>query len=575
MLYAMRSSTFFCRRLGTAALVLGLTGGGAVAANAAQLALGPPSVVQTANGRLTGTTIGNMEAYLGIPYAAPPVGPLRWRPPQPAPRWAGVRDAGKFAKHCPQYASPFGFKSLTEDCLYLNVYVPLGTKPGDKLPVMVWIHGGAFVSGESNDYDPDRLVDRHTIVVTLNYRLGYLGFLATTGLDAENHPHVNYGLLDQQAALGWVHANVASFGGDPSNTTTFGESAGGYSTLAQVFSPLATGLFQRAIVESGAYAILSVPTLQSAETTGNAVATAAGCTPSNTACLRALSVSQVLALQPGESLASLQDGPGPAIDGTVLPQAPETALLTGSYNHVPIVQGTNHDEFRLFTAEIFDLQDGPMDAQEYPFVVGQVLQAAGLGSDTQEVLAKYPLSNYKSPDLAFSALATDAAFATPAYITDGLFALGTPLFAYEFSAENAPEDFLPPVSFPYGSAHASELQFLFDSFTRKAPPLTNGERSLAHNMVGEWTTFAATAVPDASGLPLWTPYVPGADDLESLVPPTPHLFFTFEKEHNTRFWTNLLLGEAPSFRSARVRHDVTLQDIGTAVQATRAHFRLR
>jgi para-nitrobenzyl esterase len=539
----------------------------------AQAAAVDPPRVALASGRLAGTTIGNMQAFLGIPYAAPPVGALRWEPPQPPAAWAGIRNAIAFANHCPQLKSPFGLPSTTEDCLYLNVFAPRGTKPGAKLPVMVWIHGGAFVSGESDDYDPDRLVAEHTIVVTLNYRLGYLGFLGTSGLDAEPHAHINYGLLDQQAALGWVHANIASFGGDPSNTTTFGQSAGGYSTLAQVLSPGAAGLFQRALVESGSYGILTTPTLQVAETAGDAVAKSAGCKPSNTSCLRALSVKELLALEPSESLQSLADGPGPAIDGTVIPEAPEAALLSGKYNHVPIVQGGNHDEFRLFTAEIFDLQDGPMTSQEYPYVVGLVLEEAGLQSATQQVLAQYPLSNYKSPDLAFSALATDAVFSTTAYITDALFSVETPLFTYEFSDEKAPEDFLPPVSFNYGAAHGSELQFIFDSFTRKAPALSNVEKRLARNMVREWTRFAATSVPDAFGLPLWTPYFVPADDFESLVPPTPELFFDFAKEHKTIFWSELLLGEQSPMRSAGGHHYITLENVRAAAAVARRRMR--
>jgi para-nitrobenzyl esterase len=198
-------------------------------------------VVRTTSGAVRGTSVQNMAAYLGIPYAAPPVGPRRWLPPQPAVPWSGIRDATAFANHCPQTASAVGIASTTEDCPYLNVFVPARTRPRAKLPVMVWIHGGAFVSGESDDYDPDRLVARAIIVVTLNYRLGYLGFLAVSALDAEPHTHVNYGLLDQQFALRWTRANIAAFGGDPARTTVFGQSAGGSSVFAQLLSPARPG----------------------------------------------------------------------------------------------------------------------------------------------------------------------------------------------------------------------------------------------------------------------------------------------------------------------------------------------
>jgi para-nitrobenzyl esterase len=548
-----------------------------VALLAAALLARPPAAQASASaplavvrdGTLQGTTVGNMDAFVGIPYAAPPVGALRWLPPQPPKTWYGRRPALKFAPHCPQLASPFGEASRSEDCLYLNVFAPHGTKAGAKLPVMVWIHGGAFVSGESNDYDPDRLVAQHAVVVTLNYRLGYLGFLATTGLDNEGHAHVNYGLLDQQAALAWVRANIASFGGNPANATVFGESAGGLSTILQVLSPAAAGLFSQALVESGAYAVLTLPSLQAAETAGNAVAKTAGCSPDDTACLRKLTVEQVLALQPVESLESLTSGPGPAVDGTVVPEAPESALLSGSFTHVPIVDGTNKDEFRLFTAELFDLRSGPITKQEYPVLVTAVLEAAGLQGDANEVLAQYPLSNYKSPDLAFSAFATDAAFCATTYITNSLLGVQTPTYAYEFADEKAPEDFLPPVSFPYAAAHASELQFIWDSFTRKGKPLSSIEHQLAGNMVGQWTTFAATGLPDSFTLPLWLPFVPEGNDLEQLVPPTPGMYYNFVGEHKVDFWQQLLLGSATSPRAGGARHYITVEHILRALATVR------
>jgi len=555
------------RRCARAVLVLGAVAVAALARPpAASAAAGVPRVL-VREGALQGTTVGNMDAFVGIPYAAPPVGSLRWEPPQPPKSWQGVRPALTFAPHCPQLPSPFGRGSRSEDCLYLNVFVPHGAKPGAHLPVMVWIHGGAFVSGESDDYDPDRMVAQHAVVVTLNYRLGYLGFFATTGLDNEPHAHVNYGLLDQQAALAWVRDNIASFGGNPANVTVFGESAGGLSTILQVLSPGAAGLFGQALAESGAYAVLTLPSLQAAETAGNAAAQMAGCDPSDTSCLRKLTVAQVLALQPVESLQSLTNGPGPAVDGTVVPQAPEAALLAGNFNHVPIVDGTNKDEFRLFTAELFDLRAGPINAQEYPYLITAVLQAAGLQSHAKEVLAQYPLSKYPSPDLAFSAFATDAAFCATTYIANSLLAAQTPTYAYEFADTKAPEDFLPPVSFPYAAAHASELQFIWDSFTRKGKPLSAIEHQLAANMVAQWTTFAATGIPDSFSLPLWLPFVPEGNDLEQLVPPTPGMYYNFVAEHKTLFWQKLLLGGAVSPRGPH--HYVTLRHVLQALERVR------
>lgn len=527
-----------CRRFAFAASLAALCATPATAAPARQTAPSGVPVVHTTYGAVRGTAVQNMNAYLGIPYAAPPVGPLRWQPPQPHATWSGIHAATKFGNHCPQGPSPFGIGSTTESCLFLNVFVPAGTPPGAKLPVLVWIHGGAFTSGESDDYDPDRLVAQGTIVVTLNYRLGYLGFLATTGLDAEPHVHVNYGLLDQQFAIAWAKANAAAFGGDPSRVTIFGQSAGGESVFAQLLSPGSAGLFSRALIESGAYEILALPSLATAQTAGNALAQQAGCQPSQTRCLRKLSVPQVLALQASSSV--LGGGPSPAVDGVMIPLAPAVALAAGAFSHVPLIQGGNHDEFRLFTAELFDLSGGPLTAAEYPAAVTQALTDIGLQADASAVLQAYPLSNYPSPDLAFSAFATDAVFCFGAYATDTLLAAQlSQLYAYEFADENAPEDFLPPVSFPYGAAHGSELQFLWDSFTRSPIPLTPAEQQLAATMVSAWTQFGATGSPNGASLPSWSTYSATADDMLSLVPPTPNMFTKFATEHNSLFWLYL------------------------------------
>ena len=524
-------------------------------------------VVRTANGTVRGTALQGMSVFLGIPYAAPPIGPRRWEPPAPAARWTTTRDATRFAPHCPQLTSPFGIASVSEDCLYLNVFAPAGTAKGARLPVMVWIHGGAFTSGESDDYDPDRLVAHGVIVVTINYRLGLLGFLATSGLDAEPHAHVNYGLLDQQSALAWTKANIAAFGGDPGKTTIFGQSAGGESALLQVFAPSSSGLFSRAIVQSGAYDILSLPTLAVAEAGGNQVAAALGCPAASTACLRASPVSALLAVQQ-QAAAPLIGGPSPAIDGSVIPQPPQTALLRGAYTHVPLIAGTNHDEFRLFTAEIYDLMGGPLSAAEYPLAVEQTLAAAGLEASTPAVLAQYPLSNYASADLAYAAFTTDAVFSTPAFITDTLFGAGTPVYAYEFSDEAAPEDFLPPVSFPYGSAHGSELQFLFDSTDRTAPPLLPAQERLASTMTQDWAAFATYATPNTFTTPLWAPYSVLFDDMESLVPAT-KLFYDFVPEHKALFWTSLLAGEFAN-GTQRFKRGLTLADVKSVARRLRA-----
>jgi len=240
-------------------------------------------VVTTAGGAVRGKVVAAAGEFLGIPYAAPPVGALRWRPPRPPAPWPGVRQATSYAPHCPQPSSSFGVASTSEDCLYLNVFTPAGNHARN-LPVMVWVHGGALRTGESDDYNPAGLVRHGVVVVTINYRIGALGFLADAALASHpGGPSGDYGLMDQQAALRWVQRNIRGFGGDPGDVTLFGESAGGLSTLAQLVSPGGRGLFQRAIVESGTYD-LTGQSLAAAESDGQAFAAKVGCTRDTAAC---------------------------------------------------------------------------------------------------------------------------------------------------------------------------------------------------------------------------------------------------------------------------------------------------
>src|SRR5262245_30829179 len=280
----------------------------------ASAAAGSP-VVATDKGPVRGVATGEVQAFLGIPYAAAPIGDLRWRPPQEHAAWQGVRDASELGAHCPQLASPYGRPSTSEDCLFLNVFAPGKTNQGRPhlLPVMFWIHGGGLVLGLSDGYDPAKLVAQDVVVVTINYRLGELGFLAHPALAAESPTGAagNYGLMDQQAAMRWVQRNIRAFGGDPDNVTIFGESAGGCGVPSRLASPLAAGLFDKAIVESGAYWLVQ-PTLAMAEADGTAFATRAGCSAQTAACLRSLSVSAILAAQTAPTMV-------PNLDGFVLP----------------------------------------------------------------------------------------------------------------------------------------------------------------------------------------------------------------------------------------------------------------
>jgi len=511
-------------------LAFGAVAAGLLAMSPISGAVADSLTVSTESGPVTGSTTPEVREFLGIPYAAPPIGALRWQPPQPHARWNKPRDATAFAPHCAQTASPFGVASASEDCLYLNVYTP--RDGGGHRPVMVWIHGGALVVGESDDYNPERLVEQgDVVVVTINYRLGLFGYMAHPALSAESPEHIsgNYGLLDQQFALDWVRRNIERFGGDHNNVTLFGESAGGLSTLSNVASPRAAGLFHRAIVESGAYA-LNLPSLATAEAQGSAVGTSLGCPdPTTTACLRSLTVAQLLS--------KTGSGITPDVDGKILPQTLATAFSSGQFNRVPIIQGSNHDEFTLFVGLDFDLVSGPVSPAAYPFVVRAIVGA----TLAPAVLQEYPLANYPSPDAAIAAFGTDLTFACPARSANLSLSRFVRTFAYEFNDENAPQNFLPPISIPYGAAHASEIQYLFT--LPQSVTLAPTQQRLSETMIAYWTQFARTGDPNSFRRdhllePLW-PHFPGRDedeDIQSLLPADVGVESDFATRHHCAFW---------------------------------------
>jgi para-nitrobenzyl esterase len=500
-------------------------GGSSGAAGAAAGTARSPLVVGTADGRVRGVTRSAVNEYLGIPYAAPPVGQLRWQPPQPPATWPGIRAATRFAPHCPQAASPFGRASMSENCLFLNVFAP-ATHRGSGLPVMVWIHGGALVSGESDTYDPTALVAHDVVVVTINYRLGALGFLAHPALaDRPGGPSGDYGLMDQQAALRWVQRNIRAFGGNPANVTIFGESAGGQSVLLQLISPTARGLFTRAIAESGGYA-LGQASLAGAEAAGRAFAAKAGCASQTAQCLRSLPVATILADQD-------QTGATIDIDGQVLTKSLKTALASGQFNRVPVVDGSNHDEWRLFVA-LATFEGQPVTAANYVSMIASTLQVS---SGIAGIIAtQYPLSDYPSPALALSTVGTDAIFACPTLQLDQSLAKYVPTYAYEFNDEHAPENNLPSAGFPYGAMHSAELQYLFGLPGVTASDFTSAQLRLAAAMRAAWTSFATTGVPSVPAGGSWPRFTSANQAMLSLVPPQPRPETTFAAEHRCAFW---------------------------------------
>jgi para-nitrobenzyl esterase len=502
---------------------------------------GSTAAIVTETGPLKGIETSTQDQFLGIPYAALPLGNLRWMPPQPPARWNGVFEATQFGNFCPQ---PYrGVSVGDEDCLTLNVYRPHQMKNANKdsgVPVMVWIHGGGLVTGGSAFYDPAPIVQiGGVIVVTINYRLGYLGFLAHPALDSEGHLAGNYGLMDQQFALGWVQRNIAAFGGDPTRVTIFGESAGGQSVYANLASPLAAGLFSGAIAESGSYAgfapyLQQIVPIAAGETTGTSIGTSVGCNSlTNAQCLRATPALTLVLAEPGTVY--------PFIDGTLLTQTLGAAFASGQFNRVPVISGTNHDEWRAFVA---NYGSSLVTEADYKAAVDALWD--GFGPFIWGVF--YPLANYPiippipgdpspSPGIALGASGTDGIFSCPARNADQSLSKFVTTYTYEFNDENAP-GFFPGVNFPTGAYHFSEVQYLFNVFgTPSSSLFTPAQQALSNTMIGYWTNFAMTGDPNFAEAPFWPQYDPATDEFQSLVPATPMIEFNFATDHKcTNLW---------------------------------------
>jgi para-nitrobenzyl esterase len=515
-----------------AALTLAAAGATAATAGTRAAASGSRSggapIVTTDDGAVRGTTAGTVAEFLGIPYAAPPTGHLRWRPPAPPAGWRGVRDATQFGPSCPQTASPFRPPgTISEDCLYLNVYTPTA-RLGANRPVLVWIHGGGLVQDGARNYDGTKLAADGAVVVTINYRLGALGFLAHPALAFRPGGAAgNYGLMDQQAALRWVQRNIARFGGDPRNVTIAGESAGGLSVLAQMVSPGARGLFQRAVVQSGTFALNQRP-LATAEAAGQTFATAVGCPDQTAACLRRVPVSDLV----GKFGVEI---PG-VVDGSVLTQPIGTALARGQFARVPVINGITHDEELLFVAGLgitvsqgtnIPLAGDPKNPATYQ---ANIAQALGVPAARAAAIAnEYPPG--ADPALAFSLLVSDASFACPALQVDRWTAArGVPAYAYQFNDDNAPVSFL---GFSLGLAtHGAELPYLFD-LPNTPVVLDPDQQALAASMRTDWARFAGTGNPSSRALP-WPSF--NGTRVLSLVPLQSQVTTDFATRHHCAFW---------------------------------------
>ncbi len=449
---------------------------------------------------------GKVRTFKGIPFAAPPVGALRWTAPREAAAWKGVRKAVEYGPRCMQgnIFSDMVFHDAgpSEDCLYLNLWMPEGVK--GPLPVMVWIYGGGFMAGATSEarQDGGNLSKKGVIVVSMNYRLGAFGFFSHPELDKESDRNAsgNYGLLDQVAALQWVHDNIAAFGGDPGNVTIFGESAGSFSVSAMMASPLSRGLFQRAIGESGSFTgsrQLARPRVESEAADGKFAESAFGTTSLEK--LRAIPGEQML------EAATKQRGTRfwPNVDGYLFTEEPTLTYAAGRQAQVPLLAGWNADEgsYRTF------FEKDAVNAENYA-----ARARKRFGAHAEEFLKLYPGESDAQAKQSANDLAGDdfIAFSTWKWL-DLQRAGKSPVYRYRFeqTLPLTPEAAAKPDAEPR-AYHSAEIEFVFRVLSSKALPWREDDRALSETMASYWTNFARTGDPNGPGLPKWPVYTSDA-----------------------------------------------------------------
>lgn len=532
--------------LATIVVTLAFSSAHAASATGSAPACAAGTTVQTSTGPVCGIVQNGVESYLGVPYAAPPVGALRWKPPQPHAPWTTTFQATQPGALCPQPAIPgeSAPTNTSENCLTLNVQVP--TNAGStRLPVMVDIHFGGFITGGALD-GSSLAAGGHVVVVSMNYRLGILGFLADKALG----PHSgDYGLQDQYSALRWVKQNIAAFGGDPRNVTIEGSSAGGASVCDAIVSPTARGLFQKGISESGFYNYnvntiwwpadckSKLETETQAQKAGAAFAAKVGCGHASdlAACLRVVPVDTLIA-DAGQVLAPTAGGAiGPIVNGTTLPRSPGRAFATGDFNHdVSLIIGVARDEFN---GGVYVNQVIATTAAKYQALVRQQF-----GALAPTVMARYPLRRFpdSSPFIAYRTIMADAFSVCPALVADRRLAKHIPVYAYEFDDANSlhPNDGLP-----LGSPHSAQATYLFPSAYEPPPVQFNPDQApFRDQLIAEWSGLARTGSPNVDGTPYWTRFGHPAPRVMSLAPAgdsTMTPASTISLQHNCSFWNQL------------------------------------
>lgn len=479
------------------------------------------STIKIHQGVIRGESSGGAEAYLGIPYAAPPVGALRFAPPTDPEHWRGVWNATDHAPACLQSGlAEVSGAATSEDCLYLDVYRPgRGALEGAGMKnrgVIVWLHGGAFAAGSGSLFDAGELAARtNSVVVTINYRLGAMGYLATTsqGTDPGNR-----GLLDQIQALEWVQENIRSFGGDPSRVAVAGQSAGAMSVCGLLTSPKSEGLFSRAILQSGPCTMALYTERTRSISNGDAFADSLGC-PVGTdqmGCLRGLEADELMGLPRGFT---------PTYGVPTVPEIPDAAIRAGRWHQVPVLVGATRWD-NLGAIGLLGADPLAATVEQYAEAVGQLF-----GTSAEAVLERYPVQRFEAPAYALGALATDSTFGCGSYeVSKYIAEQGVPVWHYEFNDPTSPTllgQRIPGVNM--ASAHSAELAYLF-SYTDTERPLTETERTLAHRMMDSWAGFAASA-----SLP-WKSVTSGADSTISLSSLGDHVSGDYATTHHCDFW---------------------------------------
>lgn len=481
-------------------------------------------VVRTDSGLVRGETADRADRFLGLPYAAPPLRELRFAAPAAPASWKGVRQADRQSPACLQF-QPSGIReeqAVSEDCLYLDLYRPSGTRPGARLPVMVWFHGGANTQGTGVIYGGGTMAAKTgVIVLSVNYRLGALGFLAHPALSsATPGGSGNYGRMDQLASLTWVRDNIARFGGDPGNVTVYGQSAGGSGVCDLLAMPSARGLFDKAAVQSS-HCLSERPSLSAGEQSGVTFAEEVGCTDAATVvtCLRKA--------WPGTLVAHQDDYIGNSkVGGSLLPKSFEQALTDGSWNAVPVMTGNTRSENRLGSEPVADLT-----AEGYEQLVRE-----SYGDRAERVLELYPAAKFTSPWDAITQIRTDAQRACPNQRAAQLISGKTDVYRYEFNDPTSPT--LYGFAIPgkdMSNAHSAELAYLFD-FTLGDRPLTARQEKLSDQMMRYWGTFAHTGKPVVEGAPTWPEYAADRPVMQLRTAGASKVITTYAADHHCAFW---------------------------------------